>query len=148
MAVGIVTILDPLAQIQKAQDAKRKSDLSQIQKALETFYQDVGKYPKSDSNYRIIDLGGNSVAWGSITTGFQPYMATLPKDPSSSKTYVYFSSTDGQTYYLYANLDRQKDDPQACFPTGYCSSMRANGVKKNACVGWCNYGVSSPNVSP
>jgi type II secretory pathway pseudopilin PulG len=145
MATGIIMALNPLAQLQKAQDAKRKSDLSQIQKSLETYYQDNGRYPVSTSN-KITRLDGSTADWG---TQWQSYMSVLPKDPNSSKNYVYLSSsTDGQTYYIYANLDRGGNDQQACFSTGAaCSSAVTNNVS-TACGGNCNYGVSSPNVSP
>ena len=150
MATGLVVVVNPLVQIQKAQDSKRKSDLSQIQKALETYYQDNGKYPSSNNStplHRIKRLDGTTADWGQE---FQPYMSILPKDPSSpSKNYIYHSvSTDGQTYYLYTNLDRGGNDPQACFSNGNpCSSAVNNGVATQ-CGGNCNYGVSSQNVSP
>lgn len=148
MAVGIITALNPLAQFQKAQDAKRKGDISQIQKALETYYQDIGKYPPSASDYKIKDLNGNPVPWGSA---WQPYMSILPKDPLSTKNYVYYSSLAGQTYYLYASLDRGTNDPQACMG-GFCQSLSSNGISYSACGELngdiCDYGVSSPNASP
>ena len=146
MATGLIVALNPLAQIQKAQDTRRKSDLSQIQKALETYYQDNGRYPVA-KNLKLIRLDGSTADWGS---SWQPYMSILPKDPGSpSKNYVYFSSSiDGQTYYIYASLDRGGNDPQACFSTGAaCSSAVSSGIG-TACGGNCNYGVSSPNVSP
>lgn len=146
MATGIIVAVNPLSQIQKAQDAKRKSDLSQVQKALETYYQDNSRYPSSSSDYRIKGLDNNAVAWG---LAWQPYMSILPKDPSSSKNYVYFSSSsDGQTYYIYASLDRGGNDPQACFPNGSACSSAAKRNVATACGGNCNYGISSPNVSP
>lgn len=144
MATGIIVALNPLVQLQKAQDAKRKSDLSQIQKALETYYQDNGRYPSSSSDNKIKGLDNNAVAWGS---SWQPYMSVLPKDPSSSKSYMYkIAGLDGQTYYLYASLDRGGNDPQACFPDGGSCN---NAPSDTGCgSGVCNYGVSSPNVSP
>lgn len=155
VVIGVLTsativFVNPVAQIQKANDAKRKSDLAQIQKALETFYQSNGKYPATTAiaslpNYSIIGLDGNVVSWGSA---WEPYMDTLPKDPNSSKNYVYISTSSGQTYYIYASLNRGVNDPQACFSNGDpCSSAVANSMT-TACGGNCNYGVSSPNVSP
>ena len=146
MATGLIIAINPVVQIQKSQDAKRKSDLSQIQKALETYYQDIGKYPPSTSDNKIRGLDNNPVSWG---FSWLPYMSILPKDPTSSKNYVYFStSLDGQSYYIYASLDRGGNDSQACFPTGNpCLSAVRNNVAAS-CGGNCNYGVSSPNVSP
>lgn len=143
MAAGLVAVLNPLAQIQKAHDAQRKSDLSQIKNALEIYYQDNGQYPPATSDYKIKGLDNNAIAWGS---SWQPYMSVLPKDPSSSKNYVYNNaSLDGQTYYIYASLDRGADDPQVCNNGSECSSLP---VGASCGTGICNYGVSSPNVSP
>ncbi|MBI2028738.1 MAG: type II secretion system protein GspG [Candidatus Levybacteria bacterium] len=134
---AVMIVLNPLTQIQKANDARRKSDLEQIQRALEVFYNDIGRYP-SATNSKITDLSGSEVDWGDPWT---PYMSKLPEDPSSpTNTYVYDSSSGEQSYRLYASLERA-DDPQSC-----------GGVCPNAgtlnCGGDCNYGVTSPNVSP
>ncbi len=157
----ILAVVDPFSQIQKAKDTQRKSDLSQIQKILEQFYQDnSGKYPTSSLTshtcgspsqpcpYRILDLSNPPVAieWG---VPFSPYTNVLPKDPAGNKRYVYYSptSSNGQTYYLYASLDRGSKDPQICKnlnANGECSTVPA----ANLCGGKCNYGVSSANTSP
>lgn len=146
LTIFIITVLDPLGQIQKANDARRKSDISQIQKTLETYYQDNARYPPNPSSldYRIKGLDGNPIPWGQ---SWQPYINVLPKDPNLSKNYVYLSGTDGQTYYLYANLDRGGKDLQACHADG----SKCNNAPEDSgsvCGGICNYGVSSPNVSP
>lgn len=145
LAAAGITILDPLTQFQKAQDSKRKSDLSQLQKALDAFYQDNGRYPNAVS-YKIEKLDDEDVGieWG---TAWLPYMAALPKDPASSKNFVYHISPNGQSYYIYASLDRG-DDSQACNSGNACSSLASNNIAENACGGICNYGVSSSNVSP
>ncbi len=140
MSVALLATLNPLSQIQKANDSKRKSDLAQIQRALETYYQDNDGYPLSTSGYQI-----PSHAWG---TSWNPYMNLLPKDPNASYKYAYYSS-DGQSYYLYASLDRGSKDPQACESLNAnleCSAKPFATVK--ACGGACNYGVTSPNKSP
>lgn len=135
---GIMAVINPADRINQANDARRKSDLQQIQNALEIYHKDVGNYPAASSDYKII---GN--LWGNP---WQPYIDTLPVDPKSTKTYVYVSS-GGQTYYLYASLDRGGKDPQACFSTGDpCTSAVTNNVS-TACGGNCDYGVSSQNIS-
>lgn len=152
LAVGSIVALNPLEQFKKANDSRRKADLSQIQKAVETYYQDNGSYPSSSSVvlplYRITtrsDVGTTTVEWG---TSWSPYMNLLPKDPSASKNYVYYSA--GQSYYLYASLDRGSLDPQSCqgMINGECQSIGANIGSAKSCGGPCNFGVSSPNVSP
>jgi len=141
--------VNPIAQIQKANDARRKGDLETMQHALELYYQDNGSYPTSSGDYKILNSSGVTINWGSP---WQPYMSTLPKDPLPANTYVYFSPTSGsgQTYYLYANLQRGSGDPQACNKGNACTSLTGNAgfPSADACGGTCNYGVSSPNVSP
>jgi prepilin-type N-terminal cleavage/methylation domain-containing protein len=137
MAGGIMVFLDPSAQIQKSRDARRKSDLSEIQKALEVYYQDNNGYP-------IVTGGSYALGDGGWGTPWLPYMGTVPKDPSSLRNYVYYST--GQSYYLYASLERGSKDPQACNSGNACASATANGVAV-ACGGNCNYGVSTPDVS-
>lgn len=156
VVVGILAILtaalivsfNPIDQLHKAYDSRRKSDLAQIQRALETYYQDYNKYPQSDqsdpSNYEIAP-GGTDVPWGSA---WQPYINELPTDPGR-KTYAYYSN-GGQTYYLYASLDRGSVDSQACTGINNACSGAGSGISnyQTACGGVCNYGVSSSNVSP
>lgn len=144
VGVFILTTLDPLAQFQKTNDAKRKSDLSQIQKALETFYQDNGYYPKSNASYQILRLDGTAITRTSFA--WVPYMVKVPFDSNSSKEYIYYApGSTPQSYYLYASLDRGSKDPQVC------SSIPCPNVPSGVFCGSsneCSYGVSSPNVSP
>ena len=156
LAVGLIMALDPVTQLQKANDTKRKSDLSQIQKALEIYYNDNGKYPLfvatngqfSDIRYVIKNLDNNPVNWGDP---WQPYMSIMPKDPSSpSRDYAYLSN--GESYWLYASLERGNKDSQACNKNSSNGGPCAGGIlpaqKCGPVTGACNYDVSSPNVSP
>lgn len=146
LSVGALTVLDPVSQFQKANDVRRKSDLAQIQRGLEVYYEDNGKYPPkyTSTDYRIKALNGSVVNWGS---SWQPYMDVIPKDPDSSKKYTYFSSSDGQSYFIYASLDRVSD-PDSCNGGQACESLSSNGIAENTCGDTCTYGVSSPNVNP
>jgi type II secretion system protein G len=150
-AVAVLAVLNPLGQIQKANDARRKTDLEQVQRALEVYYQDNGSYPSNSSNYRIqVVVAGKTteLPWGSA---FLTYMNKLPADPNASHTYVYYSpaSSNGQTYYLYASLDRGSKDPQACNSGSACTTLGVGSFPSaTACGGTCNFGVSSSNVTP
>lgn len=128
----VLAVLNPTEQFKKANDARKKSDLSQISKALEAYYENNGTYPTSDSNGLI-----SGVAWGA---NWQPYMNQIPKSPSGSYAY---KQTGGDTYYLYASLERTGDS-SLCNSDG---SACPNSTGLN-CGGVCNYGISSPNVSP
>ena len=162
LAVFALAALNPLQQFAKARDATRKSDLAQIQRALEQYYQDHGSYPASnDVAHTINDFNGNSVAWGG-SAGWPPYMNVVPKDVASDRTYVYYSTGTHQMYQLYASLELGPNDPQTCKATVsnckknpdsiiYCTcgnvpagvQCGANGVGHP-----CNFGVNSPNTTP
>lgn len=142
----VIATMNPLDQIYKANDARRKSDLAQIQRALEAYYQDQGRYPVATSN-KI-----NGIDWGEQ---WSPYMNTIPADPVSPKRYYKYTVDDtvdgtGQAYRLYANLERGGKDPQACTGGVACSNVPAGvycGGSEGAYLD-CNFGVSSPNTSP
>ncbi len=147
-------VLDPVSQVQKASDSRRKADLAQIQKALESYYQDNGNYPDT-KNYLIVDLTNGPISWGKP---WVPYMNIMPKDPNPEYKYAYFTPKDRQSYYLYATLERGDKDPQACKGGLICDSISTNGVSTTACTNKtvtkysgfkvCNYAVTSPDVSP
>jgi len=93
---------------QRARDAQRKSDLRQIQSALEIWRSDKGAYPDGSSEYP-----GSCGPGASLQSGSTTYMTTVPCDPNGAK-YVYTGG--GVSYTLYACLensgDSQKDDPK------------------------------------
>ena len=147
---GLIIVINPFQKIGQAQDAKRKSDLAQLKRALEIYYQDNGKYPASSGSYKITD--GAEKNWGAP---WSPYMSILPQDPTSGNTYAYYTPNIGscanyQCYYIYANLQRGGNDPQACYSTGAaCANAAANSFGASCGGGaTCNYGLSSPNTTP
>ncbi len=159
MAAGLFTFIDPIGQIEKANDTKRKSDIEQLQRTLEVYYNDNGSYPPSSGNFVISGCTGTyrinpptgCLEWGASWTS---YSTLLPKDPTSStRNYIYFAGVNGQSYLIYANLQKSTD-PQICsgLVNGECPGIASNGIAANSCGPStskpCNYGVSSPNVSP
>jgi len=152
MATAALVVLNPFTQIQKGNDAKRKADLSQIQKALEIYYQDYGAYPDQSgfeldpitSSPGITPVLKTLKTWGST---WRPYMNVIPSDPVSTKNYVYYVTNNGQSYYLYASLDRGIHDPQTC--SGNLCMGSGIDMTHNPCgSGNCNFGVSSPDKTP
>lgn len=158
----LLVVFDPVEQFNKANDATRKSDLSQIQKALEAYYQDHGQYPDqcdAADNHSIMPLVNDTpecIPWGEQWT---PYMNVLPKDPDPNKSYIYDVDDTFQSYRLYSSLDRGGRDQQACkYEDDACAGAPGTDaclcgnigseIDTTVCGGTCNYGISSPNVSP
>lgn len=152
LATVILAAVNPLEQFKKAQDARRKSDLAQIQRILEAYYQDHGQYPaytdSGENTYTINSGAGepeNAISWG---TSWRPYIDLLPIDPNASKFYIYVSDpTNGyQSYRIYASLDRGLSDPDACREQFGCPNAPTEcGLEEGM---FCNFGLTSPNVSP
>ena len=145
--------INPLAQYQKALDSRRKNDLAQLARAIEMYYADHSVYPVQSNLLIVDDDTGQPIPWGNE---WQPYIDLLPKDPSGTKRYTYYTTTDRQTFRLHASLDR-KTDPANCDPIadaqglfdacpnaqGECSSTGSQYEGSH-----CTYGVTSPNTTP
>jgi len=137
----LAVIINPAGQFAKSRDLERKNELGQLARALENYYNDFNSYPVSLGSPYLIN---GTYAWGSPWT---PYMDLLPGDPSSNRKYIYVS--DGQYYRIYANLERGGNDSQACNVSGTdCPNVPAANLCGNGVTLSCNYGISSPNVSP
>lgn len=150
LVIVALVIVSPVSQFQKANDSKRKSDLAQMQRALESYYQDNERYPRTTGNpYYCLQHFISPWPYWCGNSNWSPYMNLVPKDPKSSNRYVYYATSDGQSYYIYANLERGRKDSQVCKADGSaCDSIATNGISATACGGICNYGVSSPNTRP
>ncbi|HVU75597.1 MAG TPA: type II secretion system protein [Candidatus Paceibacterota bacterium] len=76
----------------KGRDARRLSDMKQLQTALELYYSDHNAYPVATSQTAV----------GSALTGLVPtYITSISDDPlGGSYHYVYLSKSDGSFYCL------------------------------------------------
>lgn len=112
VVIAIIGLLSTLAVValgtarQKARDAKRLSDLKQIQTALELYYTDNNVYPTSASG---VALGSGNFAClngsGFAATGCaNPYMGAIPDDPITGNDYTY-QSANGSTYTVSSSLE-------------------------------------------
>lgn len=99
----------------KSRDARRLSDMKQIQVALEMYFDGAGSYPTSD----LADLTSKLEA--ATCAGSSACMTKVPADPLSSQTYVYTgAATD---YTLQATLEDTSNpalDTSACTSPNYC----------------------------
>lgn len=152
LTTGLLVTINPLTQIQKANDAKRKSDLALVQRALEQYFNDNGFYPGGSGTIAGATWGGR---WAII--GVTTYMDILPKDPVGGKNYYYRQAFGGQGYIIYASLDRA-GDTQKCTSggPGVCATLTQGlpyGLPvppPDACGAsfTCDYAVSSTNIKP
>lgn len=111
VVIVIIAILATLLMVnfigirQRGRDAARKSDLKQIQTALEIYRSDTGLYRLTVA----FPACGNVFSEGSVT-----YMQKVPCDPLGSQaTYnggSYYYSSDGFTYTVGACIENTNDN--------------------------------------
>lgn len=118
IVIAIIGILTTLLMVnfigirQRARDAERKSDLRQIQAALELYRADTGTYPSSPL----------PACGAALTNNGTNYMTKIPCDPLNSGEFIYSYTSTGTTYDIFACLenvnDSQKDPSNN---STYCS---------------------------
>jgi general secretion pathway protein G len=107
VVIVIIGVLATLATValgnarMKARDARRLSDIKQIQTALELYYNDANSYPLPDSAI----TEGNYISYGATV-----YMAKIPSNPTPKadgscpgiaiSTYTYDAKADGTSYRI------------------------------------------------
>lgn len=116
VVIAIIGLLSTLAVVAlgnarvKARDAKRMSDLKQIQTALELYYTDVGSYPDSsgnlgEGNLTCLSNEGFEAAPCTGTNNSNPYMGNVPADPSIPNAHYVYARTSANAYTVDATLE-------------------------------------------
>lgn len=112
VVIAIIGLLSTLAVValgnarEKARDARRLSDLKQLQTALELYYTDETSYPAGAGvtlgagNYACLGSAG----WGA-TGCANAYMGQVPADPLTTQNYVYTAATN--SYSVTATLETE-----------------------------------------
>lgn len=129
---GLAALLFPnfMSARQLARDAQRKSDLKQLQKALEIYRQDqsASVFPTPNAN----SLGTVNSSWSGA--GGTIYMPKMPGDPlgtiAAPTPYLYKSASPYTTYSLCACIENVADpDPNVvsanCSGSYTCSSGKS-----------------------
>jgi prepilin-type N-terminal cleavage/methylation domain-containing protein len=116
VVIAIIGLLSTIAVVAlnsarlKSRDAKRVSDIKQIQTALELYYNDASNYPAT------VDVAsGGSIASNGVT-----YMAIIPTNPSPR------DCADNE--YTYAAVG----DPVTSYTLAYCLGGVTGGLSSGA----------------
>ena len=125
--IGILTsflVANLIGAKARARDAQRKSDLRQIQAALELYRADQNVYPPLPS------CGSQLSANGTV------YMQKIPCDPLTKNSYIYALQNGGTTYSLTACLENGNDSQ---------IDTKNGGTNNPACTqGTYSYTVNNP----
>ena len=112
VVIAIIGLLSTLAIValsnarQKSRDARRVSDIKQIQTALELHYNDGNSYPAS------LTMGSGSITLGGVT-----YMAIIPDNPTPA------DGSCGSSEYVYATTD-----VNSTYSITYCLGAATGGL--------------------
>jgi prepilin-type N-terminal cleavage/methylation domain-containing protein len=112
--LAVLIILNLSTARKKARDAQRKSNLSEMQVALENYNDDNSNYPTGNSNSAI--SGGYFSKTGIMGT----YLSKDVKDPQTAKTYTYVSIGSGSGYKMCATPEIESNRNDGVL---YCVSM-------------------------
>ncbi|HEU5114184.1 MAG TPA: type II secretion system protein [Candidatus Paceibacterota bacterium] len=85
----------------KARDAYRLAQVTEIQRALEMYYNDYGQYPASGGAVSPNNGWSNSgdSSWAALQTALQPYLSTAPHDPQENSG---FAGWGGYNFSYYS----------------------------------------------
>lgn len=135
--------------MRRGRDTRRKNDLRAVANALESYYNDKGKYPLGASGKMMgcLTFDTSECSWGGQfkDAAGTLYMVFIPKDPLQTQTYYYYS-LDGKSYVLYAHLENTLDEGNGVNQTGY-SNPTGNKCGYSD-IKTCTYGISSPDTEP
>jgi len=118
VVIAIIGLLATLAVValqnarQKSRDAKRVSDIKQLQTSLDLFYSDNNTYPVEAAAITLGQAatdalcGGGFVAAGDATcTTDETYMDRVPADPVDNGTLIYQYTGDATSFGITFELE-------------------------------------------
>lgn len=134
IVIAIIGILSTLLMAnfigvrQRARDAQRKSDIRQLQAALELYRADTGQYPAGGTTTSLNSTActtSNAFTYTNASGQTSTYMSLIPCDSLGSTSWFnngnYYYSSTGSTYVLIACLENSAD-------TDGVTTFNVNGV--------------------
>lgn len=152
LAVMMTMIINPIALVDKGNDARRKKDLNRIKVAFEEYNNDKGCYPGKSQNliYKLNDTSNCG------TNIFSPWLKSWPCDPDGKPYKIIGETTPSQEYSdcskTFRVLTNLKNESDKDIPYGWYDFRQlhvVNGLEYKQSYGRkeVNYGVSSGNIS-
>lgn len=116
---------------QRAQDSQKKSNLNQLQVALQSYYANYRHYPNNAGNngfnFFACGVAGQEQCTTSLTADNIEFMAKLPKTTSGQNDFRYYPCAGGDDFRLKINLAIESDadiqDSQNRCPAGTCTGQ-------------------------
>ncbi|MEK7608826.1 MAG: type II secretion system protein [Patescibacteria group bacterium] len=136
--IGILSsiVLVGLGPVQRrGRDARRISDLKQVQNALELYFNKCGYYPGSvQAGAACTNFGGAPGDWSAVKSalvGSALGVNQIPSDPSGGRVYQYGVDTEsgreGSGYVLAATLEDASNPAMKDSPSGPIHGITCGG---------------------
>ncbi|MEK7568866.1 MAG: type II secretion system protein [Patescibacteria group bacterium] len=132
----------------KARDARRLSEMRQIQLALEMYYHANGNYPIVLA-YAVPP--SQDINWSTtLASALNPYLSTLSKESAlAGYGYLYSSTNAGQKYGLATGLESSGNFSLLTNDGGYYSGYYELGLSPSVCAGaskdwWGDTAINCP----
>ncbi len=125
LVVVFIRFIDPITQLRKGWDGKRKTELSTMQKVFEDWYNDKNRFPtaaeicfNAASTPRTDDFGKTACSCevcgkNAASPPSSPYLPSFPCDPqSTTREYLYDYDCSGSNpafYRMYTKLSIETD---------------------------------------
>lgn len=136
----------------RSHDTQRKSDLNQIAKALESFNNDVARYPAAGADGSILCYQKESGVITDVSCsgskliiridGMTSSYILLPSDPDPSNKYIYES--DGTSFALYTAIHNTSDKDLLLDTNGV---LIPDPYGKTCGTDKCNYKITMAGLS-
>lgn len=118
IVVAIIAILASVVLVglgptqQSGRDARRLSDIHEVQNALELYYNKCGYYPGTAQAASpcgaFATAGANGAGYTGMVAAIEGSaigVSQMPDDPTAGKHYLYAATAGGTSYVLQANLE-------------------------------------------
>lgn len=106
LGLAILVGINPIAQIFKGYDARRRADLVKIKIALEGYYSDHECYPVFPKKIWI--NGFQRASYDCDSDFLKPYLDSMPCDPNTKEPYIIYLTPDNtscaQEFAVYAQI--------------------------------------------
>jgi prepilin-type N-terminal cleavage/methylation domain-containing protein len=147
IVVAIIAILASIVLVglgptqQAGRDARRLSDLHEVQNGLELYYNSCGYYPGGDTKTPCAGYtasGGNKGYETLRTTlvGFSALgIGSVPDDPTAGQHYLYATTVTGSSYILEAKLENGGNSVFTSYtPPVFAGYTDGDGVVSTGCT--------------
>lgn len=123
----------------RARDAKRVSDIAQLQLTLALFFDRCNGYPITTGEEAVVGTMTNPSCPGGITIG--NYISVIPRPPVGTPSTFYKYISNGRDYILSIDLEEKAsaldddiDDPASIVLTGGTVNVACDDASKLYCV--------------